>query len=132
MNYISNFINNIKYSNKINLIIKDLLLEYKKKDLNMIIINELYNNQTSDIYDVKLIEDGRKKLITEINKIKDKEFGINQILLEELVKNLIGKSFTQDYDNNEILELYDIESKKITDNYNLIRIYRSILLVKIL
>ena len=80
---------------KINKIIKKLLNEYKIKDSNMIYIIESYNKQCLDmiehnikkenIKNKELINIGRKNLITKINKIKDKEFGIYQVLLYDLI-----------------------------------------------
>jgi hypothetical protein len=130
---ISNFIQILtcpeKY--KINNIIKKLMLEYKYKDTNTIYIIESYNKESIKITkDLDLINNGRKKLIFEINKIKDKEFGVCESLIKELVVSLIEKNTATNTENNKkkILEIYIEESKKITNNNNLIENYRSILL----
>jgi hypothetical protein len=84
-------------------------------------IIESYNKQSIDIIkDKKLINIGRKKLIIEINKIKDKEFGIYQVLLNNLVKNLIEKNLIEKNNFKNILEIFERESLKITNNINLI------------
>ena len=129
---ISNFIQILtcpeKY--KINNIIKKLILEYKYKDTNTIYIIESYNKESINITkDINLIDNGRKKLIFEINKIKDKEFGVCESLIKELVVSLIEKKNTEN-NTKKILEIYIEESKKITNNNNLIENYRSILLKK--
>ena len=129
---ISNFIQILtcpeKY--KINNIIKKLILEYKYKDSCTLYIIESYNKESINITkDINLIDNGRKKLIFEINKIKYKEFGVCESLIKELVVSLIEKNTTTNTDNNtkKILEIYIEESKKITNN-NLIENYRNILL----
>lgn len=126
---ISNFIQILtcpeKY--KINNIIKKLILEYKYKDSCTLYIIESYNKESINITkDINLIDNGRKKLIFEINKIKDKEFGVCESLIKELVVSLIEKK--SENNTKKILEIYMTESKKITNNYNLIENYRSILL----
>ena len=134
MLFINNFFNKNKNSEsiKINLIIKNLLIEYKIKDANIIYIIESYNKQSVDILtDKELINNGRKKLIIEINKIKDKEYGIHQVLLNNLVKNLIEKNIEKNNFKN-ILENFENESLKITNNNNLIKNYKNILFVKLI
>ena len=121
---------------KINKIIKKLLNEYKIKDSNMIYIIESYNKQCLDmiehnikkenIKNKELINIGRKNLITKINKIKDKEFGIYQVLLDDLIKKLINNG-----SDKNILEIYNYESLKITNNINLIEKYKNILIIKL-
>jgi len=127
MSFITNFFKfNNSEKNKINKVIKELLKEYNE-DLNMIYIIELYNKESSNITkDIELINNGRKELISEINKIKDKEFGIYQALLNDLVYYLL-----ENYIDKNILEMYDNESIKITNNINLIDKYRNILIVKL-
>ena len=127
---ISNFIQILtcpeKY--KINNIIKKLILEYKYKDTNTIYIIESYNKESINITkDINLIDNGRKKLIFEINKIKDKEFGVCESLIKELVVSLIEKKNTEN-NTKKILEIYIEESKNITNNNILIENYRNILL----
>jgi len=132
LNYFIKKFNNLDSdSEKINLIIKNLVLEYKIKDQNIIYIIESYNKQSFDITkNIKLIDNGRKKLIIKINKIKYKEFGIYQVLLNYLVKKLIEKN-KEDNNIKYILDIYQYESLKITDNNNLIEKYRNILIIKL-
>ena len=135
-NFIKIFNKEDSHKEKINKIIKKLLNEYKIKDSNMIYIIESYNKQCLDmiehnikkenIKNKELINIGRKNLITKINKIKDKEFGIYQVLLDDLIKKLINNG-----SDKNILEIYNYESLKITNNINLIEKYKNILIIKL-
>lgn len=83
MSFITRFFmkSNNSEEKKINFIIEQLIIKYKVKDLNMIYIIESYNKESIIITnDKKLIDTGRKKLIIELNNIKDKKIVISSFI----------------------------------------------------
>jgi hypothetical protein len=120
------------HKNKINLLVKKLIIEYKIKDSNIIYIIDSYDKKSINITkDIQIINDGRKKLILEINKINDKEFGICEILLKNLVKNLLEKKLIEKNNIKFIIDIYNEESINITNNNNLIKHYKNVLISKL-
>jgi hypothetical protein len=142
MSIFLNFINNINKKNKINkinnineenininLIIKNLVLEYSIKKLNMIQIVDKYNFETNIINDKDLVNKGRKTLIIELNKIKEKESDKNQILLDNLINKLIKN--INNHNIKYIIDIYQNEANDITKNSTLIHKYKNILIIKL-